>query len=215
MTNRSGSDRAARAEARRRARLAARGELDDETSVEESASPAEPPRRGLLQLLFPSAPPLPGKPDPLAGFSYQGPLRPIVLAGWLLRRNLLAWVVPGILSGLALIFGGPTSGAGFIGTMLYFVILIAAGWIGWQRPALYGFTAALVGYLVFLATALALFSSLGFDSITDYGPLDVVLLSLATQGLMLLVIGFITGWYGGYLRRRQASVNQRVPRARR
>jgi hypothetical protein len=215
MTNRSASERAARAEARRRARLAARGELDDAADDDESPEAPQPGRGTFWRRLFPSAPPLPGKGDPLAGFTYSGRLRPLVEIPWLLRRNLLAWLVPGVLSGAALIVGGPASGFGFIGTMLYFVCLIAAGWIGWQRPSLYGITAALLGFVLFLPVAFAFFARLGVDSLSDYGPPEAVISSLVFQGVLLALVGFVSGWYGGYLRRRQAEVGQQTRRGRR
>ena len=216
MTNRSAAERRARAEARRRARLAARGELTEAPDDEEATDqPSEPARASFWQRLFPSAPPLPGKGDPLAGFTYQGRFRGLVEIPWLLRKNVLAWLVPGVLSGAALIFGGPASGFGFIGTMLYFVCLIAAGWIGWQRPSLYGITAAMLGYILFLPAAFSLFAGLGVDSISDYGPPEAVISSLVFQGLLLALIGFVSGWYGGYLRRRQADVGRQARRGRR
>lgn len=215
MTNRSAAERAARAEARRRARLAARGELDERSPDDEPAEPAQPARRTFWERLFPTAPPLPGKGDPLAGFSYSGRLRPLVEIGWLLPRNVLAWLVPGVLSGAALVFGGPASGVGFLGTMLYFICLIAAGWIGWQRPSLYGVTAALVGLVLFLPVAFTFFAGLGVDSLSDYGPPEAVISSLLFQGLLLAFVGFVSGWYGGYLRRRQAEVGRQTKRSRR
>ena len=212
MTSRSAAERAARAEARRRARLAARGQLDEAEVDDELPEAAQPPRRTFLERLFPTAPPLPGKGDPLAGFTYRGRLRPLAEIPWLLRRNLLAWLVPGVLSAAALIFGGPASGFGFIGTMLYFVCLIAAGWIGWQRPSLYGITAALLGFLLFLPAAFAFFAGLGVDSLSDYGPPEAVVSSLVFQGVLLAFVGFVSGWYGGYLRRRQAEVGRQTKR---
>jgi hypothetical protein len=216
MTNRSASERAARAEARRRARLAARGgDLDDAEAEEEPPAPPHPGRGSFLRRLFPSAPPLPGKGDPLAGFTYSGRLRPLVEIPWLLRKNPLAWLVPGVLSGGALVFGGPASGFGFLGTMLYFVCLIAAGWLGWQRPSLYGVTAALLGLILFLPVAFAFFADRGLESLSDYGPPEAVISSLAFQGLLLALVGFVSGWYGGYLRRRQAEVGRQTRRSRR
>ena len=65
-----------RAEARRRARLAARGELppEDPVDVEEEAAP-----RGFLGRIFSAAPPL-RHADPLAGFDASGALRPYASA---------------------------------------------------------------------------------------------------------------------------------------
>jgi hypothetical protein len=215
MTNRSASQRAARAEARRRARLAAKGELDESAADDEAPETEEPERRTIWQRVFPSAPPLPGKGDPLAGFNYEGRFRWLASIPWLLRKNPLAWLAPAVLSAAALVFGGPASGFGFIGTMLYFVCLIAAGWIGWQRPSLYGVAAAVLGFLLFLPAAFAFFAERGLESLSDYGPPETVITSLVLQGVLLAIIGFVSGWYGGYLRRRQAEIGRQTRRGRR
>src|SRR3990170_1089060 len=152
MSTRSDEDRA---EARRRARPAARGELPEHETPE--PEPAATGRRGgFLQRLFPPAPPLPNKPDPLAGFDPSGALRPVRERVFLLRHNLLAWVVPGVLAFLgylASVFYG-SSLLGLVGTFLLFGSLIAAGWFGWQRPALFGTAASLLSYVMFVALAL-------------------------------------------------------------
>ena len=91
--------RPSRAEARRRARLAARGELPDERGARGGrATRRRPSAAAFLTRIFPPAPPLPGRPDPLAGFDRSGPLRPVRERLFLLRSNLLAWVVPGIVA---------------------------------------------------------------------------------------------------------------------
>jgi hypothetical protein len=214
MTNRSATDRAARAEARRRARLAARGELDESTDDEEPVAPHEPARARLLQRLFPTAPPLPGKPDPVAGFTYQGALRPIVLIGWLLRRNPVAWIVPGIVWAVARAAIPIEPTIGFIATMLTFVSLVAAGWIGWQRPSLYGAAAAVLGFVVVVVYSFWFFAGLGASPSDATSPTDLAI-GIASSGVLFAFIGFVSGWYGGYLRRRQTAVNRQVTGSRR
>jgi hypothetical protein len=210
-------DRSARrAEARRRARLAARGELSDQ---EEPEASAEPPReRGsFLTRMFPPAPALPNRPDPLAGFIGSGPLRPITERIYLLRRNLLAWVLPGVGASIGYIaslsYGGENV-LGLVGTFIMFGSLIGAGWFGTQRPTLYGTAAGFLGFVV--ASALVLFSfaqrGAGIDTF-GVGAIG----QLFVQGLYLSGLGFIGGWYGGYLRRRQTqlSADQRTRQRRR
>lgn len=213
MTNRSATERAARAEARRRARLAARGELDESADDQEPVPESEPARPRFLQRLFPTAPPLPGKPDPLAGFAYQGALRPIVLAGWLLRRNPVAWIVPGIVWAVARA-AIPIEPIGFIATMLTFISLVAAGWIGWQRPSLYGIAAAVLGFAILVGYEFWFFAELGATP-ADLGTPTDLAIGIVSSGVLFAFIGFVSGWYGGYLRRRQAQVNRQVSRTKR
>src|SRR5919108_4485552 len=126
-----------RAEARRRRRLAARGELP--VSEEERPADVPAPRRGgLLGRIFPPAPALAGMPDPLAGYSGSGALRPLTERLFLLRRNVLAWLPPGVIAFIGLV-ASLTYGStliGLAGTFVLFGALIAAGWFGWQRPTL-------------------------------------------------------------------------------
>jgi hypothetical protein len=202
-----------RAEARRRARLAARGELPPEepVDVEEEASS----RGGFLGRIFPAAPPLPGMPDPLAGFDHSGPLRPVRERFFLLRQSPLIW----ILGGIVVFFGviaqrsWGTEIYGLIGTVALFGGLIAAGWYGWRRPTLYGVAAALLGWALASAFVLYWFAAQG-------APPGVVVTgtSVATRlvidALYQAGLGFLGGWYGGYLRRRQAQLSAQAGRRR-
>jgi hypothetical protein len=214
MSTRSPDERAAasRAEARRRARLAARGEWTDDAETAEDAP--EPPRQGgFLSRIFPPAPPLPDKPDPLTGFDPDGPLRPIRERLFLLRSNLLAWLVPGVVAFigfLASIFYARGL-LGLLGTFLLFGALVAAGWVGWQRPTLFGTAASLVGYMLSAVLILYSFTSQGAgpDTFGTPGQLAVRLLS---DGLIQGGLGFLGGWYGGYLRRRQTQISGQVRR---
>ncbi len=204
----SNEDRSAsRAEARRRARAAARGDYSEpETTDPEPA--ARPQRGGFLSRMFPPAPPLPNRPDPLAGFTGRGPLRPITESLFLLRRNPFAWVLPGVVAfvGFFASFSYPTGLLGMLGTFLLFGALIAAGWFGWQRPALFGVAAALVGF--FIATAIVLFSFSQQGATPDtFGEPAQVIGQLVLQGLYQSALGFLGGWYGGYLRRRQTQLS--------
>ncbi|HEX2141449.1 MAG TPA: hypothetical protein VHK28_04120, partial [Candidatus Limnocylindria bacterium] len=92
MSNRSRREAEARAEARRRARYQARGvpveEPDEEASEADERRESRAPAAGggFLTRLFPPAPPLPNRPDPLRNFSYSGPLRGVVAGLYLLMR---------------------------------------------------------------------------------------------------------------------------------
>jgi hypothetical protein len=205
MSNRSAQQEASRAEARRRARLAARGLEPDEPTAED---PEEPPvRRGgsLLGRIFPPAAPLPGRPDPFASFHYAGPLRVVVENLYLLARNPLAWVLPGLIWAAARTVDASSFG-GLIASLVSFGVLIAAGWFGWQRPSLFGAAAGALGYIAFLV--LILFAA----------PVLYALVTpeaVAVNGVLYIGLGLISGWYGGYLRRRQAQVSIDAQRSRR
>jgi hypothetical protein len=216
MTNRSNDERAiSRAEARRRARLLARGELAEEPAeVASSPEPAE--GGGFLRRLFPSVPPLPGKPDPLAGFDRSGPLRPIRERIFLLRRNWMAWVLTGILAVVGyLAYRFYAQGLlSLVGMFVMFGALIAAGWYGWQRPTLYGTAAGVLGFLIVASIVAVDFAiqGAGLDTFGSAGDVATVILF---EGLYQAGLGFIGGWYGGYLRRRQAHLSAQTGRARR
>ena len=123
MSNRSAA-RQSRAEARRRARLAAQGQtgdLEGEENEADQAPPAPAAAGGFLQRLVPPAPPLPGKGDPLAGFTYTGPVVPLVSSLWLLLRNPISWLVPALIWMVAWPFslGGGTNA--LIGSVAQYV----------------------------------------------------------------------------------------------
>lgn len=197
---------ARRAEARRRARLAARGELP-EPEADDPEPEQRPGRGGFLARMFPPAPPLPNRGDPLAGFTGGGPLRPITERLFLLRRNPLAWTLPGLAAFVGFLgsFSFGSGILGLVGTFLLFGGLIAAGWFGWQRPALFGVAAALLGFVIATAIVLFTFSSLGATPETFGEPVTVIG-QLVVQGLYQCALGFLGGWYGGYLRRRQTQL---------
>jgi hypothetical protein len=216
MSNRSSDERAAasRAEARRRARLAARGEWTDEAEPEQATEP--PARRGsFLSRIFPPAPPLPDKPDPLAGFDPAGPLRPVRERLFLLRSNPIAWLVPGLLAFIGFLASIFYSRGllGLLGTFLLFGALVGAGWFGWQRPTLFGTAASLVGYALSSGLILYSFASQGAGPDT-FGTPGQLALRLLTDGLIQAGLGFIGGWYGGYLRRRQTQISGQVRQRR-
>lgn len=192
-----------RAEARRRSRLAAQGRVVDEEQDESQAAPAPRPSMSFLQRLFPPAAPLPGKPPPLTGFTYVGRLRPLVLAGWLTRQNLPAGILMGILWAASYILVDQY-GRSLIGTIASFVsfgALVAAGWIGWQRPWFYGFIAALIGYLMYAPY----FALVVVPRLPTQWTASMTATYLGTNGLLQLAIGGLAGFYGGYLRRRLAD----------
>lgn len=209
-------ERSRRAEARRRARLAARGELSEPEEVEPEPG-SERPRGGLLGRLFPPAPALPNRPDPLAGYTGSGPLRPVTQRAYLLARNPLAWILPAVVAfaGLMASLSDRENVLGMIGTFVLFGALIAAGWFGWQRPTLYGTAAALLGYFAAVAVIFAFFSSRGGAG--AFGGAMEVISGFTIQALFYAGLGFLGGWYGGYLRRRQAQIGaqQRTRQRRR
>jgi hypothetical protein len=221
MSNRTRRPPADRAEARRRARQLERGEEvdsaeDDEPSAEASARPSGP--AGLFGRLFPPAPPLPGKPDPLAGFTYSGPLRPVVAGLYVLAFNPRGWLLPGIawavaqtMSYVNLLVAAaytnrfdtapPNYGlieiVGLLGTVF---AVVAAGWIGWQRPWLFGLAASVVGTLIQATILGLLIEPVPLPNAT-FGSLFVAI--TLNQILQLQwALGALIGWYGGYLRRR-------------
>ena len=205
-----------RAEARRRARLAARGELAEPAESEPIAAPEGRRPGGFLGRIFPSAPPLPNRPDPLAGYRGGQP-RIITERLHLLRVNPLSWLATGLVAfvGVYVSISYQQSTVGLIGTFVLFGALIAAGWFGWQRPGLYGTSAAIIGYLGFVAVVLYSFASRGVGPDTFGGPTQAIS-GLGLQGVYYAGLGFVGGWYGGYLRRRQAQVSAELrPRRRR
>lgn len=217
MSTRSNDERArSRAEARRRTRLAARGELPEakEEDGDEAAAPV-PRSGGLLRRLFPPAPPLPNRPDPLAGFDATGPLRPVRERLFLLRGNLLAWLLPGIVAFFGF-FASVFYAQGFLGLLGTFVLfgaLIAAGWFGWQRPTLFGTAAALISFVLSAAFILWTFGSQGAGPDT-FGTPGQVAAELFLQAAYQAGLGFLGGWYGGYLRRRQTQLSSEARRRR-
>lgn len=148
-----------RAEARRRARLAAQGAAVEEPADEQTTAGARPQggTGGFLSRLFPPAPPLPGQERPLEGFSYAGAprLRWLAEAIWLLARNPLAWIGAGALWATSRVLTD-SSVLGILMSIVSFGSLIAAGWFGWRRPWLYGAAAALLGWIAILLVVLTL-----------------------------------------------------------
>lgn len=216
MANRSDRSSTSRADARRRARYAAQGRLDedeeyqaDEAEEEQSKSPS------WLERLIPPAPPLPGKGDPLAGFTYTGGGRRIVEYGYLLWRNLPAWILPGLVWLVVSLVPPSDQILALVSSIVAYIALIGAGWIGWQRPWLYGVAAALLGWLPIVAYTMATYGSnpSAFAASDGTIPTSGQLLSvLAVRTAMQLVLGAVAGFYGGYLRRRLAD--QRPPAQR-
>ena len=83
--------------------------------------------------LFPPAPPLPGKGDPLAGFTYTGRFRGLVAGAWLLARHPLPWGAAGAgwaVLQLMLLLTARQNLAAFAITLGQYGLLIGAGWIG-------------------------------------------------------------------------------------
>jgi hypothetical protein len=207
-----------RAEARRRARLQAQGRVVEGEEDEGDAEPVRRPAPPLLQRLFPPAAPLAGKPDPFIGFNYTGRLRPVVANLWLIPRNLFASVGMGLLWTATYIMVDQYAGTaiGSIASFVSFGALVAAGWIGWQRPWLFGLAAATIGYLIY--TPYFIYSVASAPAATPpTSPITAsqVALVLLTNGVVQVGIGALAGFYGGYLRRRLADPATRQPAASR
>ncbi|MGH2446377.1 MAG: hypothetical protein ACRDGD_10115 [Candidatus Limnocylindria bacterium] len=211
MSNRSADRYEKRAEARRRSRLAARGESPE---AEETEATEKAPARsgGFLTRIFPPAPPLPDRPDPLAGYTGSGPLRPITERIYLLTRHPLPWVLGGVVAFIGYMASAAyrTSLIGLLGTFVLFGALIAAGWYGWQRPTLFGTAAGLLGFFVLTLAVTFAFAQQGVGPETFGSQVGQLLF----QGMYQAGLGFLGGWYGGYLRRRQAQVSSDARRRR-
>ena len=95
---------------------------------------------------------------------------------------------------------------GLIGTFALFSALIGAGWLGWQRPTLFGTAAGIVAYILGAAMILFMFAQLGAAPDTFGTPMQVGT-QLLVQGAYQAGLGFLGGWYGGYLRRRQSQIS--------
>lgn len=194
-----------RAEARRRARLLAQGRTVDDEQDEIDEAPERRPSVPLLQRLFPPAAPLAGKPDPFVGFTYTGPLRPVVANLWLIPRNLFAGLGMGVLWVASYVITVQYAGSilGSITSFVSFGALVAAGWIGWQRPWLFGLAAAVIGYLLY--SGYVFWALAGDPLINEPGAASTAATYLFTNGLLQAGIGALAGFYGGYLRRRLAD----------
>ncbi len=199
-----------RAEARRRARYAAQGKepLPGTEPPAQAATTATAPSPGLLGRIFPPAPPLPGKGDPLKGFTYQGRFQAIVAGAWLVAHHPLAWGVPAITWAVlqaSISFIPRQSLVAFGITLVQYGLLIGAGWFGWWRPWLFGAMAGVIGSVFFagfvtLAGVTGLISS---QTTADATPMTAAL-ALGTLALLYALVGAFAGFYGGYLRRRMA-----------
>ncbi len=211
MTNRSRQRAEDRAEARRRARLAAQGRLDDQDAPEDADVDGPDTRTGgsFLTRLFPPAPPLPGMPDPLGKFTYDGPLRGLVASLYLLARHPVPWIGLGAVWAVGRLILAFATGFGSIGAILgitasliSFGALMAAGWIAWPRPWLFGLMASIVGILLYAAV----FGGLIAGAPAPYTGGEAFLGSIYQEvaGFQPL-FGALAGWYGGYLRRRMAQ----------
>ena len=190
--------------------------MPEDEEDERADAPARPPTLSLFQRLFPPTAPLPGKSDPMVGFTYTGRFRPLVANLWLIPRNLYAGVGMGVLWAAAymLTVQEARTTIGTVASFISFGSLVGAGWIGWQRPWLYGLVAALLGYILYsgyfvylVATDPAAAAVVTTSQVTAY---------LLTNGIVQAAIGALAGFYGGYLRRRLADpANRQAAAARR
>ena len=184
---------------------------------EESDGTRAPAGGGVLGRLFPPAPPLPNRPDPLAGLHYNGPFRSVVGAAYLLANHPRAWLLPAIpwaaAQTLAYLSPPSNSPVQIITVLISVVAVIAAGWIGWERPWLFGLAAVVAGTLIQAIFLAFLFDPLGVEA-TSAGNVFIGIVVFQILQLQWILGAFI-GWYGGYLRRRLAASNPPPPTNRR
>ena len=76
---------------------------------------------------------------------------------------------------------------------------VAAGWIGWQRPWLFGLAASIAGTFI-QATIVGLI----FPRPEVGGTFGSAFVTITLNQILQLqwALGALIGWYGGYLRRR-------------
>jgi hypothetical protein len=191
----------------------ARGE---EAPAAETARPETTPARppGLFARMFPPAPPLAGKGDPLAGFAYRGRFRGLVAGAWLLFKHPLPWGVAAAgwaVLQLALLVGQRQNLVAFAITLGQYGLLIGAGWFGWQRPWLFGVAAGVVGVVFHAVIA-------GIATIQAGEGADAALSvvgSLTALVTLYGLVGAFAGFYGGYLRRRMAAQSTSAAKGKR
>ncbi|HET7520085.1 MAG TPA: hypothetical protein VFK61_00945 [Candidatus Limnocylindria bacterium] len=214
MSTRTRREADSRAAARRRSRQLERGELEtaEEAAAEQAAGGQPAARRGILSALFPPAPPLPNRPDPLAGFTYSGPLRSVAAWFYLLGRNPRAWLLPAIpwaMTQSLILLTPPNAGAlQTISVMVGVTCLLAAGWIGWPKPWLFGLATAVAGTLLQALFLALLVRPLGAAADPVASFFGVILLQISQAQWILAAF---VGWYAGYFRRRLASQSRREP----
>jgi hypothetical protein len=194
-----------RAERRRRARRAAQGvePLPEDAPVDARSQAATARTPGLFGRLFPAAPPLPGKGDPLAGFTYKGRYRGLVSGAWLLARHPLPWGVAAAgwaILQLGLLLTARENLLAFAITLGQYTLLIGAGWVAWWRPWLFGATAGVVGVVLHAAIA----GLVTFQAGEGLNAAVAVIGSLVALVALYGLVGAFAGFYGGYLRRRMA-----------
>jgi hypothetical protein len=152
---------------------------------------------------------LPGKGDPLAGFTYRGRFRGYVSGAWLLARHPLAWGVAAIgwaVLQLALLIVPRENLVAFAITLGQYGLLIGAGWFGWWRPWLFGTAAGVLG-VIFHALIAGLITIQAGEGLSAAGA---VVTSLTALLVLYGLVGAFAGFYGGYLRRRMA-INAKAP----
>jgi hypothetical protein len=160
---------------------------------------------------------LPNKPDPLAGFNYQGPFRSAVAGAYLIGNHPRAWLllaIPWAAVQTLAYLTPPTYSPIQITTVLVSVFaVIAAGWLGWEKPWLFGLAAVVAGTLIEAVLLALLIGPLPIEGNT--GWLQIFLGVIVFQIVQLQwPLGAMIGWYGGYLRRRMA-VTQTPTRSQR
>ena len=181
--------------------------VDDEAAETAATAPGQP-GGGFMRRMFPPAAPLPGKPDPLLGFTYTGRMRGVVSTLWLLARRPLVWIAFGVLWAVSYMATNALSSTaiGIVASLGTFATLVASGWVGWQRPWAYGAAAAGVGQLIWgLVLTVWALNGTDIDGPGQAVPVLNAIVSLVVSGIFMTAVGALAGFYGGYLRRRLAE----------
>ena len=150
---------ASRAEARRRSRLAARGELPEEEEAD-AEPPADSGRGGFLGRTLPARA---GAPEPAAGRSPASTSRdrcdrsasaPSSFGGTRWRGWAPGSWRPSAYFALERLLSASQRSRSSARSCM-FGALIAAGWFGWQRPTLFGTAAAIFGFVLVPSSCLS------------------------------------------------------------
>jgi hypothetical protein len=112
------------------------------------------------------------------------------------------WTGARLLLEFAAVFGPAGPIVAIVASLVAFGALIAAGWVGWPRPWLYGLMASITGIVIFSAVTEVILAGAGVQFSRGQ-----VFLASAIQEVVGFqpLFGALAGWYGGYLRRRMAQ----------
>jgi NhaP-type Na+/H+ or K+/H+ antiporter len=100
-----------------------------------------------------------------------------------------------------------------VANIAQYIALIAAGWFGWQRPWLFGVIAAVAGLAAWTGWV-GIFPDQYMTAGAQRPTFVALVVYFLYQAPVQLLLGFVAGWYGGYLRRRLADQRPAEDRSR-